>query len=116
MVGLIRDYGLLHEAEMLPRSYGGYSWFAKFTPAAGKELASSLPSIVKAVLRGKVSIKKAVFGHKIPSADLKAVQAIYDKVESRKERYELNLYISGEDEAPGEPVAAAPTSVEGSNQ
>src|SRR4051794_28613390 len=27
---LVRDYGLLHEAEMLPRSYGGYSWFAKF--------------------------------------------------------------------------------------
>jgi len=107
MVGLIRDYGLLHEAEMLPRSYGGYSWFAKFTPAAGKELTSSLPSILKAVLRGKVSIKKAIFGHKIPSADLKAVQAIYDKVESREERYELNLYIVGEDEAP-EPVAASP--------
>jgi hypothetical protein len=44
--------------------------------------------------------------HKIPSADLKAVQAIYDKVESRPERYELNLYIVGEDEEPS-PVAAA---------
>ena len=32
---LIRDYGLLYEAEMLPRSYGGYSWFAKFHPSAG---------------------------------------------------------------------------------
>src|SRR5689334_19098195 len=32
---LIRDYGLLHEAELLPRSYGGYSWFAKFKPSAG---------------------------------------------------------------------------------
>jgi succinate dehydrogenase / fumarate reductase iron-sulfur subunit len=118
MVGLIRDYGLLHEAEMLPRSYGGYSWFAKFTPAAGKELTSSLPSILKAVLRGKVSIKKAVFGHKIPSADLKAVQAIYDKVESREKRYELNLYISGEDETPAdaEPVIATSTGSEGSNQ
>ena len=27
MVGLIKDYGLLHEAEMVPRSYGGNSWF-----------------------------------------------------------------------------------------
>ncbi len=40
---LISDYGLLHEAELLPRSYGGNSWFAKFTPAAGKELLCSLP-------------------------------------------------------------------------
>ena len=32
---LIRGYGLLHEAELLPRSYGGDSWFGKFHPAAG---------------------------------------------------------------------------------
>ena len=38
VVTLIKDYGLLHEAEMLPRSYGGNSWFGKFHPAAGKEL------------------------------------------------------------------------------
>ena len=37
-VTLVRDYGLLHEAELLPRSYGGNSWFGKFHPAAGKEL------------------------------------------------------------------------------
>src|SRR3989440_10653936 len=30
---LVRDYGLNHEAELLPRSYGGNSWFAKFAPA-----------------------------------------------------------------------------------
>jgi succinate dehydrogenase / fumarate reductase iron-sulfur subunit len=95
---LVRDYGLLHEAEMLPRSYGGNSWFGKFHPAAGKELLSSLPAALKAVLRGKMSIKQVVLGHKIPSADLKAVQRIYQTVESRPERYELNLYVSGEDE------------------
>src|SRR5579875_867802 len=39
---LVRDYGLLHEAELLPRSYGGDSWFGKFHPAAGQELVSSL--------------------------------------------------------------------------
>ncbi len=34
-VTLVRDYGLLHEAELLPRSFGGNSWFGKFHPAAG---------------------------------------------------------------------------------
>ena len=37
---LVRDNGLLHEAELLPRSYGGNSWFGKFHPAAGEELLS----------------------------------------------------------------------------
>ncbi len=95
---LVRDYGLLHEAEMLPRSYGGNSWFGKFHPAAGKQLLSSLPSILKAVLRGKVSLKQAALGHKLGAADLKAVQRIYQTVEGRSERYELNLYVAGEDE------------------
>jgi len=114
ITGLIRDYGLLHEAEMLPRSYGGYSWFAKFHPAAGKELLDSLPSITKGLLRRKVSLKLVMFGHRIPKADLKAVQAIYDKVESKPRRYELNLYISGyEDEE--ETGAAVPAGVSASD-
>src|SRR3712207_7007310 len=45
-VTLIKDYGLLHEAELLPRSYGGDSWFGKFHPNAGKELLDSLPVVV----------------------------------------------------------------------
>lgn len=110
-VNLIRGYGLLHEAELLPRSYGGDSWFGKFHPAAGAELLDSLPSIVRAVARGKVNPKTAVFGHRIPKADLKAVQAIYDKVESRARRYELNLYISGyeDDDEDATPATTAPT-------
>src|SRR3954454_23513925 len=116
IVTLIRDYGLLHEAEMLPRSYGGNSWFGKFTPRAGAELVDSLPVITKAIMRRKVSPKIAIFGHKIPKDDLKAVKDIYERVEGRDERVELNLYISGYDEdeagggedranasAPGEP-------------
>jgi succinate dehydrogenase / fumarate reductase, iron-sulfur subunit len=95
---LVRDYGLLHEAELVPRSYGGNSWFGKFHPAAGKELLSLLPTAVKAILRGKMSIRQIVLGHKLPAADLKAVQRIYQTVESRPERYELNLYVAGEDE------------------
>jgi succinate dehydrogenase / fumarate reductase iron-sulfur subunit len=99
-VTLVRDYGLLHEAELLPRSYGGNSWFGKFHPAAGKELLSSLPSVVKAVMRGKVSPRLAMFGHKLPGNDLKAVKQIYGKVEGRAERTELNLYVSGYEDDP----------------
>jgi succinate dehydrogenase / fumarate reductase iron-sulfur subunit len=95
---LIRDYGLLHEAEMLPRSYGGNSWFGKFHPRAGAELVDSLPVITKAIMRRKINPKIAIFGHKIPKDDLKAVKAIYEKVEGREKRLELNLYISGYDE------------------
>jgi succinate dehydrogenase / fumarate reductase iron-sulfur subunit len=106
---LIRDYGLLHEAELLPRSYGGNSWFGKFHPAAGKELASSLPVIAKGLLRGKVTPQKVLLGHKLPKQDLQSVRRIYDHVEGHEQRYELNLFIVGEDE-PGEAGAegAAP--------
>jgi succinate dehydrogenase / fumarate reductase iron-sulfur subunit len=95
---LVRDNGLLWEAELLPRSYGGNSWFGKFAPAAGLELASSLPAITKALLRRKVTPMGALKPHKIPKDALKHVQRIYDVVESRDQRIELNLYISGYDE------------------
>jgi succinate dehydrogenase / fumarate reductase iron-sulfur subunit len=105
-VTLVRDYGLLHEAEVLPRSFGGNSWFGKFHPAAGQVLLKSLPAIVPAVLKGKVSIKTALFGHKIGKPDLDAVKRIFT-IESRPDRVELNLYVSGyEDDPEPEPVAA----------
>ncbi len=95
---LVRDYGLLHEAECCRAPTAGNSWFGKFHPAAGKELLSSLPTAVKAIRAGRSASKLALFGHKLPTADLQAVQRIYQTVEGRPERYELNLYISGEDE------------------
>ncbi|HEY5045897.1 MAG TPA: succinate dehydrogenase/fumarate reductase iron-sulfur subunit [Solirubrobacteraceae bacterium] len=110
---LVKDYGLLHEAELLPRSYGGNSWFGKFHPAAGKELLSSLPVVLKGLLRGKVNPKLALFGHKLPAADLKQVQRIYDTVEGREQRYELNLYITGYDEVEETPVPGGATSTNG---
>jgi succinate dehydrogenase / fumarate reductase iron-sulfur subunit len=113
---LIKDYGLLHEAEMIPRSYGGNSWFGKFHPAAGRELLSSLPIVLKGVLRGKMNPKIALLGHKIPKEDLKAVKKIYETVESREQRYELNLYVSGYDEDVEEPVAVAARTESGSTQ
>jgi succinate dehydrogenase / fumarate reductase iron-sulfur subunit len=105
---LIRENGLLWEAELLPRSYGGNSWFGKFHPRAGKELLSSLPSIVKALLRRKVTPMGALKPHRIPKQDLASVRSIYEKIEGREERYELNLYVVGEDEEPTieVPVAA----------
>jgi succinate dehydrogenase / fumarate reductase iron-sulfur subunit len=102
---LIKDYGLLHEAEIIPRSYGGNSWFGKLHPAAGKELLSSLPVAIRGVMKRKMSIKIAIFGHKIGKQDLNAVKRIYEKVEGKPERYELNLYISGEDEDIETPLA-----------
>jgi succinate dehydrogenase / fumarate reductase, iron-sulfur subunit len=104
---LIRNYGLNHEAELLPRSYGGNSWFGKFHPAAAKELLSSLPVIVQGLRRGKVSPLKAIFGHRIAKEDLEAVRSIYDKVEGREQRYELNLYIAGSDEEAPPAVATS---------
>jgi succinate dehydrogenase / fumarate reductase iron-sulfur subunit len=97
-VTLVRQHGLLDEAELLPRSYGGNSPVAKFKPSAGKELASSLPSIAKAILRRKVTPKAVLKPHKLPKQDLKQVKRIYEEVESQPERVELNLYISGYDE------------------
>jgi succinate dehydrogenase / fumarate reductase, iron-sulfur subunit len=103
--GLIRDYGLLNEAELLPRSYGGNSWFGKFHPRAGKELVSSLSTVVTGVLRRKISPKIALFGHKLPKSDLDQLKEIYGTVEGRPQRDELNLYVTGYEEEP-EPVGA----------
>jgi hypothetical protein len=103
---LVRQGGLLHEAELLPRSYGGDSFFGKFHPEAGKELLDSLPVITKALLRRKVTPKGALAPHKIPKADLKHVQRIFDTIEEKDERLEFNLYISGTDEDNAETPAA----------
>jgi succinate dehydrogenase / fumarate reductase iron-sulfur subunit len=109
-VTLVKNNGLLHEAELLPRSFGGNSWFGKFAPSAGQVLLKSLPAIIPAVLRGKVPIRTALFGHRIGKRDVDQVKQLYSKVESRPERVELNLYVVGEDSEP-EPVGA-PTASE----
>jgi succinate dehydrogenase / fumarate reductase iron-sulfur subunit len=93
----IERNGLLMEADLLPDSYGG-----KFHPRAVPELLDSLPVILRAVVRGKVTPKKALVAHKIP--DVKQVRRIFEHVEKKEKRYELNLYVVGyedEDEAAG---------------
>ena len=83
----IQRNGLLHEADLLPDSYGG-----KFNPRAVPELVGSLPAITKALMRRKVTPAKALLHqHKAPEG----VRTIYETVEGRDERVELNLYITG---------------------
>jgi succinate dehydrogenase / fumarate reductase, iron-sulfur subunit len=110
-VSLVTQGGLLHEAELLPRSYGGDSWFGKFHPRAAGELLDSLPVITRALVRRKVTPKSALAPHRIPKDDVKAVKAINEKVEGREARVELNLYVSGYEDEPagtGEAPAAGP--------
>jgi succinate dehydrogenase / fumarate reductase iron-sulfur subunit len=93
----IRRNGLLHEADLLPDSYGG-----KFNPRAVPELIASLPIALRGMLRGKITPAKALLH---PHKASKELRAIFERIESKPERYELNLYVSGTD-ADDEPVAA----------
>jgi succinate dehydrogenase / fumarate reductase, iron-sulfur subunit len=87
----IERHGLLHEADLLPDSYGG-----KFHPRAVPELLDSLPVILHALRRGKVTPPKALLHpHKAP----KDVKRIFRQIHEKDDRYELNLYVVGyEDE------------------
>jgi succinate dehydrogenase / fumarate reductase iron-sulfur subunit len=98
----IRKNGLLHEADLLPDSYGG-----KFHPRAVPELFSSLPTITTAFARGKVTPANALLHqHKAP----KEVKRLFDEIDGREQRYELNLYVTGyEDEPDGPPADKSPT-------
>ena len=101
----VRRNGLLHEADLLPDSYGG-----KFHPRAVPELLSSLPIALKGLRRGKITPKKALLHtHKAP----KEVKAIFDKIENLDERFELNLYVTGTEEDEDKPTAAEAMGAEG---
>jgi hypothetical protein len=52
------------------------------------------------LIRGKVNPKIAMFGHKLPKADLNQLKNLYKKVEDRNERVELNLYVTGYEDEP----------------
>ena len=105
---LVKGYGLLHEAELLPRSYGGDSWFGKFAPgrrpgaarlAAGDHQGARAP---QGHAEGRAARPQAPQGRpQGRPADLRA------RSRARTSGYELNLYITGydEDEADGGPGA-----------
>ncbi len=93
----IRKNGLLQEADLLADSYGG-----KFHPRAVPELMSGLPTALTAMSRRKMTPQTAL-GH--PHKAPKEVKRIFDEVEGRDQRVELNLYVSGYED---EPDAEAP--------
>ncbi len=86
----IRKNGLLHEADLVPDSYGG-----KLHPRAIPELIAGMPTAIRGLLRGKMTLPKILLHpHKAP----KAVKRYFDEIDGKAQRYELNLYVSGEDE------------------
>jgi len=87
----IERNGLLHEADLLPDSYGG-----KLHPRAVPELISSLPVITTAMARGKVTPQKALLHpHR---RHYRQVRKLIQAVEAKEEPLELNLYITGSEE------------------
>jgi succinate dehydrogenase / fumarate reductase, iron-sulfur subunit len=99
---LVERYGTLHEAQLLPRSYGQGSLVRSQTdPGSLKQLAQALPTVVNGLKSGKVSPRKALLHPKLPDQD--QVRRIYHEIESKDERLELNLYIVGEEEVGPEP-------------
>jgi succinate dehydrogenase / fumarate reductase iron-sulfur subunit len=93
-VNNIKKNGILAEADLLPDSYGG-----KFHPRAVPELLDSLPVVLTALRRGKVTPKAALtHPHR---KDFKGLKRYFDDIQGKDERLELNLYVSGYEDAPG---------------
>jgi succinate dehydrogenase / fumarate reductase iron-sulfur subunit len=92
---LVEKYGTLHEAQLLPRSFGDGSLIkSQISPHGLKNLIPALPTAIRGVTSGKVSPVKALIHHKLP--DQSQVRRIFHEIESKDERLELNLYIVGE--------------------
>jgi succinate dehydrogenase / fumarate reductase iron-sulfur subunit len=94
-VKLIEKYGTLHEAQLLPRSFGQGSLVrGQLAPSAVKQLVRELPTAARGLKSRKVTPRKALLHPKLPDQD--QVRRIFKEVESHGERIELNLYIVGE--------------------
>ena len=105
-VDMIEKWGTLHEAQMLPRSYGDGSMLKGQTdPSAVKQLVADLPTALRGLKSGKVAPKKILFHPKLPDQD--QVKRIYREIESKDERVELNMYIVGENATDDEVSAQA---------
>ena len=101
-VDIVEKWGTLHEAQLLPRSFGDGSLVKGQTePGAVKQLVEALPTAVRGLKSGKVTVKKALLHPKLP--DQGQVRRIYKEIHGEDERLELNLYIVGEDGDQGEP-------------
>jgi succinate dehydrogenase / fumarate reductase iron-sulfur subunit len=94
-VKIVERYGTLHEAQLLPRSFGQGSLVrGQVEPSAVKQLVENLPTALRGLRSGKVSARKALVHPKLP--DQSQVRRIVKEIESHDERLELNLYIVGE--------------------
>jgi succinate dehydrogenase / fumarate reductase iron-sulfur subunit len=92
---IIEKWGTLHEAQLLPRSFGDGSLVkGQLRPSGAKQLTENLPTAMRGLKSGKVTPRKALLHPKLP--DQKQVRRIFHEVESHDERIELNLYIVGE--------------------
>jgi succinate dehydrogenase / fumarate reductase, iron-sulfur subunit len=94
-VDIVERWGTLHEAQLLPRSFGDGSLFkAQTNPASVKQLVESLPTAIRGLRSGKVTARKALLHPKLP--DQEKVRRIFKKIEAEDGGVELNLYIVGE--------------------
>jgi succinate dehydrogenase / fumarate reductase, iron-sulfur subunit len=92
---IIERWGTLHEAQLLPRSFGDGSLVkGQLKPSGAKQLTEALPTAIRGLKAGKVTPRKALLHPKLP--DQKQVRRIFKEIESHDERIELNLYIVGE--------------------
>src|SRR5215218_77489 len=102
---LVEKWGTLHEAQMPVRSGGDGSMIKGQTePSAVKALISDLPTAFRGFRAGKMTIKKVLHHPKLPGQE--NVKNIYEAIESKDQRLELNLYIVGENGGEEEGVMA----------
>ena len=91
---LIEKYGTLHEAQLLPRSFGDGSLVkGQLTPSGAKQLTRELPTAFRGLRSRQGHPRKALVHPKLP--DQKHVRKIFHEIESHDERIELNMYIVG---------------------
>src|SRR5215213_4380830 len=89
--GLIEKYGTLHEAQLVPRSFGDGSLIKGQTrPSAIAQLVANMPTAIRGLKSGKVTPTRALWHHKLP--DQKQVRRIYHEVDDGEDRIELNMY------------------------
>jgi succinate dehydrogenase / fumarate reductase iron-sulfur subunit len=104
----IRRNGILHEPDLLADSYGG-----KFNPSAGRELVSGLPTAIAGLMKGKMTPQKLLLHpHKAPAE----VRKLFDEIDSKPERNELNLYVTGYEDEPEAEAGKDTESGAGKNQ
>jgi succinate dehydrogenase / fumarate reductase, iron-sulfur subunit len=105
IVDMVEKWGTLHEAQMPPRSYGDGSMIKGQTePSAVKALIEDLPTAIRGLRSGKMTVGKILHHPKLP--DQGNVRRIYQEIHSKDERLELNLYIVGESGGEEEGVMA----------